>query len=94
MHTRDGERGGEGETKEQGWSSSVLLTEICPQRVITCPTGPPKETLGSFPFPSFRTGQTRHVPDSSNHSLYLMKLLSSSYPTMEELAVRWFGLQA
>ena len=29
---------------------------------------------------SLRIGRERHVPDSSNHSLYLMKLLSSSYP--------------
>ena len=29
---------------------------------------------------SLRTSQTRHVPDSSNQSLYLIKLLSSSYP--------------
>ena len=29
---------------------------------------------------SLRTDREQHVPDSSNHSLYLMKLLSSSYP--------------
>ena len=27
-----------------------------------------------------RVGREQHVPDSSDHSLYLMKLLSSSYP--------------
>ena len=39
-----------------------------------------KETLGSFPFSSLRIGREQHVPDSSNHSPYLMKLSSSSYP--------------
>ena len=52
------------------------------------------ETLGSYPFFSLRIGQSiQHVPDSSNHSLYQMKLLSSSYPEGKmEQAVRWFGL--
>ena len=34
-------------------SSSVLLTKICPQSVITCFRDPPKEALGSFPFFKF-----------------------------------------
>ena len=29
-----------------------------------------KETLESFPIQSLRIGRTRHVPDSSNHSLH------------------------
>ena len=36
------------------------------------------ETLGSFPFSSLRIGREQHVPDSSNHSLYLIKLFSYS----------------
>ena len=31
-----------------------------------------------FPISSLRTGRTRNVPDSSNHSLYLIKMLSSN----------------
>ena len=34
-----------------------------------------EETFGSFPFSSFRIDREQHVPDTSNHSLYLMKLL-------------------
>ena len=50
-----------------------------------------KETLGSFPFSSVRIGREQHVPDSSNHSLYLMKLLSwRKLP--RETATRWFDL--
>ena len=33
-----------------------------------------------LPILSLRIGRTRHVPDSSNHSLCLMKLLNSSSP--------------
>ena len=43
---------------------------------------------------SLRKDREQHVPDSSHHSLCLMKLLSSSYPgeTLEEPAVRWSDL--
>ena len=33
-----------------------------------------------LPILSLRTGREQHVPDSSKHSLYLIKLLSCSYP--------------
>ena len=33
-----------------------------------------------LPTSSLRIGREQHVPGSSNHSLHLMKLLSSSYP--------------
>ena len=39
-----------------------------------------KETLESLHISSLRIGRTRHVPDSSNHSLYLIKLFNSSSP--------------
>ena len=39
-----------------------------------------KETLGSYTFSSLTIGREQHVPDSSNHSLYLMKLSSCSCP--------------
>ena len=61
-------------------SPSVLLTKICPRRVITCFRGSPKVTTGCCPCSSLRIDRERHVPDSSNHSLYLTKLSSSSYP--------------
>ena len=32
-----------------------------------------------LPIQGLRTGREQHVPDSSNHSLYLMKLLSSTF---------------
>ena len=61
-------------------SSSVLLAKICSRRLITSLQRFTKEPLGPFPFSSLRIGREQHVPDSSNHSLYLMKLLSSTYP--------------
>ena len=60
-------------------SSPVLLTKNGPRRVSTCPRGSPKVTTGCYPL-SLRIGREQHVPDSSSHSLYLMKLLGSSYP--------------
>ena len=44
------------------------------------PTGSPKVTTGRCPCSSLRKDREQHVPDSSNHSHYLIKLLSSSYP--------------
>ena len=61
-------------------SSSALLTKICPRRILTWPLRFTKETLGSFPFSNLRTGREQHVPDSSNHWLYLIKSFNSSYP--------------
>ena len=52
--------------------------KICPRRVITCFRGSPQETFGSYRFQGMRTGREQHVPDSSNHSLYLIKLFSFS----------------
>ena len=43
-----------------------------------------------FPILSLRIDREQHVPDSSNHSLYLIKLLNSSSP--EESAAGWFDL--
>ena len=39
-----------------------------------------KKTFRSFPCSSLRKDREQHVPDSSNHSLFLIKLLSCSYP--------------
>ena len=38
------------------------------------PTGSPKVTTGCCPCSSLRKDREQHVPDSSNHSLYLIKL--------------------
>ena len=61
-------------------SSPILLTKKSPRRVITCFRGSPKVTTGCCPCSSLRIDREQHVSDSSNHSLYLTKLLSSSYP--------------
>ena len=68
----------DGHTGAEGGSSPILLTKICPRRVITCPTGSPKVTLGCCPGSSSRRGREQHLSDSSNHLLYLMKLFNSS----------------
>ena len=41
--------GGEGRGRGMGGSSLVLLTKICPRRVIKCFRGSPKETFRSYP---------------------------------------------
>ena len=62
-------------------SSPVLLTKkITHVGFSLGPTGSPKVTTGCCPCSSLRIDREQHVPDSSNHSLYLIKLLSSSYP--------------
>ena len=90
MDTRGkGERGGrEGLVFFIGKTSELLTFVQHPNRMLGssliasflpthAPERFPKETLGSYPCSSLRTGQEEHVPNSSNHSLYLMKLLSS-----------------
>ena len=37
-----------------------------------------KETFGSYTFSVLRIGRKQHVPDSSNHSLHLIRLFSFS----------------
>ena len=44
-----------------------------------------KETFGSFPFSSLRMDREQHVPNSSNHSLYLIRLFSFSRPEGNKL---------
>ena len=60
-------------------SLPVLLTKKSPRRALTWPHRFTKETFGFYNF-SLRIGREQHVPDSSNLSLYLTKLLSSSFP--------------
>ena len=52
-------------------SSSILLTKICPRRVMCF--------RGTSLLFGLRMGREQHVPDSSDHSLFLMKLFSSSF---------------
>ena len=58
------------------------------------PTSSPKVTTGCCPCSILRKDREQHVPDSSNHSLYLIKLLSSVIlgKCWREPAVRWFDL--
>ena len=43
------------------------------------------ETPGSFPFSSVRIDRKQHVPESSNHSLYLIQVFSFSCPEGHKL---------
>ena len=64
------------------------------RRVLTwSQRGSPKKPVDLHHF-QFENRSRTTLPDSSNHSLCLMKLLSSSYygETLEEPAVRWFDL--
>ena len=58
------------------------------------PTGSQKVTTGCCPCSSLRKDREQHVPDSSHHSLCLMKLFVFSCfgETLEEPVVRWFDL--
>ena len=67
------------DTRRDGRGSSpVLLSRICQRMVVTCFRGSPKIFFGSFPFSSLRKDRKQHVPDFSNHSLYLIRLFSFS----------------
>ena len=66
-------------------SSSVLLTRICPRMVITWPQRSTKSNHCILQISSLRGGREQHVPDSSNHSLYLMKLFVFSCPEGNKL---------
>ena len=44
-----------------------------------------EDTFGSFPFSFLRIDREQHVPDSSNHSLSLVKLFSFSCPEGNKL---------
>ena len=88
-----GGRGGGGGGGVRRGSSPVLLTENGPRRVLTRPQMFPKETKESYTY-KFENRSRTSCSDSSNHSLSLMKLLSSSdlRKLRTEPAVRWFGL--
>ena len=71
--THGGEEGGGGEG-EAGVNRNMPTLGY---HVLQSITGRNPINLHIF---SLRKGREQHVPESSNHSLYLIKLLSSSYP--------------
>ena len=73
--------------KERGGRSpSILLTKKSPRRVLTWPHKFTERNHWILPIQGLRTGREQHVPESSNHSLYLVKLLSSIFILRETLA--------
>ena len=82
-----GERRGEereGEEREGRGSPSVLLTKKSPRRVLTWPHKFTERNPWILPIRSFRIDREQLVPESSNHSLYLMNLFIFS--NLEESA--------
>ena len=76
-------RGGRGERGEGG-SPSVLLTKKSPRRVLTWPHKFTERNPWILPIRSLRIDREQLVPESSNHSLYLMNLFIFS--NLEESA--------
>ena len=71
VHTGERGRGERG-----GGSPSVLLTKKSPRRVLTWPHKFTERNPWFLPIRSLRTGREQHVPESSNHPLYLIRLFS------------------
>ena len=76
----EGEEGG-------GGSSSVLLTKMAHVEASLSPERFTKRNLWILPISSLRISREQHVPDSSNHSLFLIKLFNSSSPEGKSRAV-------
>ena len=68
-------------------SSPVLLTEVCPRTVITC-------FRCSTKVKNLTIVENNTFPDSSNHSLYLMKMFVFSRPKGNKLVDCSVGLFA
>ena len=68
------------DTRRRGGPSSVLHAKKCPRRVLACPREVHQRKPCIVPILSLSIGRTRHVPESSNHSLYLLKLFNASSP--------------
>ena len=60
-------------------SSPVLLTRICPRKVLTGPQGASPEKPLDLTHFQFENKSRTTCPESSNHSLCLIKLSTSSY---------------
>ena len=76
----DGHTEQRGERRERGGGSpSVLLTKKSPRRVLTWPHKFTERNPWILTIQGLRIDREQHVPESSNHSLYLMKLLSSTF---------------
>ena len=56
-----------------GRGVSLVCVWCVPRRVLACPREVHQRNRWILPTSSLRTGRTRHVPDSFNHSLYLMR---------------------
>ena len=78
-HARGRKHGGVSGGHTEGVVASSVYQNL-PTEGYHVPQRFTKQTFGPFPFSSLRKGREQHVPDSSYHSLYLIKLLSSSYP--------------
>ena len=65
-------------TEHARWHRQFCLPKFAHVGLSLDPRGSPKETLGSYTFFNLRIDREQHVPDSSNHSLYLIKLFSFS----------------
>ena len=74
IHTMHNEQTHNTQHRTRKVASSVLLTKICPRKVIAWSQRFTKRSTGSYS----RIGREQHVPDCSNHSLYLIKLFSFS----------------
>ena len=81
----DGHTGEREERREMGGGSpSVLLTKKSPRRVLTWPHKFTERKTWILPIRSLRIDREQLVPESSNHSLYLMNLFIFS--NLEESA--------
>ena len=79
-------------TESRG-SSLVLLTKFA-HVLLSRDSEVHQRNQWILPIFSLRIGREQHVADSSKHSLYLMKLFSSSNPedTAEGIVIRLFNL--
>ena len=65
-------------TEHAKWHRQFRFPKFAHVRLSLDPQRFTKETLGSYTFSCWRIDREQHVPDSSNHSLYLTKLFSFS----------------
>ena len=63
-----------------GGLRSVPVTKKSPRRILTCAREVRQRNPWMLPILSLRIDREQHVPDSSNQSLYLIKLFNSSSP--------------
>ena len=76
-----GERGETGVNAQHTTKNTQCERQFCSPKFAHVglpldPRGSPKETLGSYTFIKFENRSRTTCPDSSNHSLYLIKVFS------------------